>query len=105
MAKLSPTPVFLRSQVVYNNLYYVLCVFFKKKKDGGLYIGSTNDLRRRITEHNGGMVRSTKSRIPFELRYYEAFSCEEDARHREWSLKRDGNALAQLKRRIQKSIQ
>jgi len=29
---------------------------------------------------------------------------EEDARHREWSLKKDGNALAQLKRRITKSI-
>jgi putative endonuclease len=77
----------------------------KSRKDGNLYIGSTNDLRRRLSEHNDGKSRSTKSRTPFELRYYEAFFTEEDARHREWSLKKDGNALAQLKRRIRKSLQ
>ena len=76
----------------------------KSKADKQLYVGSTNDLRRRFEEHNKGQVRSTKSRAPFELRYYEAYFSEEDARHREHSLKKDGNALAQLKRRIMKSI-
>ena len=83
-------------------MFYVYIL--KSKKDKKLYIGSTNDLRRRFEEHNSGMVRSTKARTQFELRYYEAFFLEEDARHREWSLKKDGNALAQLKRRITKSI-
>ena len=77
----------------------------KSKKDGNLYVGSTNDLRRRLAEHNAGEVRSTKSRAPFELRYYEAFFDERDARKREWALKKDGNALAQLKRRIKASLQ
>ena len=76
----------------------------KSKRDHKLYIGSTNDLRRRFAEHNNGLVRSTKSRAPFELRYYEAYFSEEDTRHREHSLKKDGNALAQLKRRIAKTI-
>ena len=87
---------------------YDICMFYvyilKNKLDGKLYVGSTNDLRRRFEEHNKGQVRSTKSRTPFELRYYEAYFSEEDARHREHSLKKDGNALAQLKRRITKSI-
>lgn len=77
----------------------------KSKKDNLLYIGSTNDLRRRLLEHNSGKVQSTMSRRPFELRYYEAFSCESDARGRETSLKKDGRALTQLKKRIEKSLQ
>lgn len=83
-------------------MFYVYIL--KSKVDHHLYIGSTNDLRRRFDEHNKGLVRSTKSRVPLELRYYEAYFLEVDARHRESSLKKDGNTLAQLKCRIAKSI-
>lgn len=76
----------------------------KSKKDDALYIGFTNDLRRRLREHNKGEVESTKRRIPFELRYYEAFHSKEDARKRELSLKKDGKALGQLKKRISESL-
>ncbi len=76
----------------------------KSKKDDNLYIGSTNDLRRRLSEHNSGKIPSTKGRIPFELRYYESFHKEVDARKREFSLKKDGKALGQLKRRISESL-
>ena len=82
------------------NYVYVL----KSQKDNNLYFGSTNDLRRRFAEHNTGKVRSTKSRRPFELRYYEAYFDENDARGREYSLKKDGRALAQLRRRIERSL-
>ncbi len=84
-------------------MYYLYVL--KSAVDDKLYIGSTNDLRRRLLEHNNGKVRSTKARAPFELRYYEAFHIENDARQRESSLKDDGRALAQLKRRISKSLQ
>ena len=84
-------------------MYYVY--FLKSQKDDNLYIGSTNDLRRRLAEHNKGEVPSTKSRAPFELRYYEAFHKRKDARKREASLKKDGKALAQLKRRIEASLE
>ena len=84
-------------------MYYLYIL--KSVKDGLLYIGSTNDLRRRLSEHNTGKVRSTKSRTPFELRYYEAFFSNKNAREREFALKKDGNALAQLKRRISESLQ
>ena len=95
LSDLSPTPVLL-------NMFYIYIL--KSEKDSNLYIGSTNNLSRRLAEHNEGKVRSTKARRPFELRYYEAFYKEEDARHREWSLKKDGNALAQLKRRVKASL-
>lgn len=84
-------------------MYYVYLL--KSESDQKLYIGSTNDLKRRVIEHNTGAVRSTKARIPFTLRYYEAYKIEQDARSREYSLKKDGKALGQLKRRIAKSIE
>jgi len=42
-------------------------------KDGKRYIGSTRDLDRRLTEHNSGLIKSTGSRRPLELLYYEVF--------------------------------
>lgn len=84
-------------------MYYLYIL--KSKKDEQLYVGSTNDLRRRLSEHNSGKVQSTMSRRPFELRYYEAYTSEGDARGREMSLKKDGRALSQLKRRISESLQ
>ncbi len=84
-------------------MFYVYVL--KSLKDDNLYFGSTNDLRRRLREHNDGKSLSTKGRRPFELRYYEAYFDEVDARTREWSLKKDGRALAQLKRRLDKSLQ
>ena len=61
----------------YNNMYYVY--FLKSNKDGGIYIGKTNDLKRRISEHNGGYVSSTKSRRPFILLEYIQCPTEEKA--------------------------
>jgi putative endonuclease len=76
----------------------------KSQRDNNLYLGSTNDLKRRLKEHNKGMVFSTKNRIPFELIYYEAYKSEKDARIREKNLKLRSKALAQLKSRIKESI-
>jgi len=56
-------------------------------KDGRLYVGYTANLRRRLTEHNAGMVPSTKHRIPFKLIYYEACTQQADALRRERYLK------------------
>jgi putative endonuclease len=55
--------------------------------DGNFYTGSTNDLRRRLEEHNNGNVASTAKRKPLKLIYYEACMNEEDARRREKYLK------------------
>ena len=55
----------------------------KSEKDKKRYIGSTNNLKRRISEHNSGKVPSTKGRRPFVLIYKEEFTAEIDARLRE----------------------
>ena len=83
-------------------MYYVYLI--RSQKDKELYIGSSNDLKKRFKEHNDGLVRSTKSRRPFDLIYYEAYKSEKDARHREQSLKLRANALNQLKRRLTGSL-
>jgi len=76
----------------------------KSLKDDKLYIGSTNNLRRRLEEHNSGLNKSTKTRSPFNLIYYEAYTNEEDARHREHNLKLRAKSLCQLLKRIKKSL-
>ena len=83
-------------------MFYVYIL--KSKKDSKLYIGYTNNLQRRIKEHNEGKVKSTKYRRPLILVYYEAYKSEEDAKKREEQLKHFGKAYSQLKRKIKKSI-
>ena len=52
-------------------------------KDDENYIGYTNNLRRRLEEHNLGKNFSTKSRRPLKLNYFEACLNKEDAEQRE----------------------
>ncbi len=77
----------------------------KSLKDSELYIGSTNNLKRRFEEHQNGKSFSTKLRRPFELVYYEAYKSEKDARLREKALKLRGNARRFLKERIKRSLE
>jgi putative endonuclease len=76
----------------------------KSKKDNNLYIGYTNDLRRRIEEHNLGLNQSTRLRKPFKLIYYESYFSKSDAKKREDNLKLRAKALRQLKERIHLSL-
>ena len=55
----------------------------KSLKDGKYYYGSTADLKARLNEHNRGKVRSTKSRTPFIVHYYETFETKSEAAKRE----------------------
>ena len=52
-------------------------------KDGTFYKGVTADLPKRLTTHNSGKVRSTKSRRPWIIHYYEEFDNKTDAIKRE----------------------
>ena len=59
----------------------------RSEKDGGLYIGMTSNVERRMAEHNRGYNRSTKSRAPFTLICCEEFDTRAQARDREKFLK------------------
>ncbi|MBP7966814.1 GIY-YIG nuclease family protein [Candidatus Woesebacteria bacterium] len=71
----------------------------KSKKDGRLYTGYTQDLRKRLSEHNKGFSTYTKGRGPFILIYYEACLLESKARSRELFLK-SGMGKRYLKNRL-----
>lgn len=83
-------------------MFYVY--FIKSLKNGTLYVGFTNDLKRRLSEHNSGLSGYTSRHYPYELVYYEAYKSEGDARKRESNLKLRANALSQLKRRLAESL-
>jgi len=55
----------------------------KSKKDNKLYVGQSNNLRRRIIDHSKGVVLSTKHRRPLELVYYESCLNEKKSIKRE----------------------
>jgi putative endonuclease len=83
-------------------MYYV---YLLKNKTGKIYLGYTNNLRRRLKEHNdrcGG--KYTKNKGPFEVVYYEAYNSINDAKRREDNLKLHKRAYAQLKNRIIDSL-
>lgn len=83
-------------------MFYVYVIKSKIREE--IYTGSTNDLKRRIEEHNSGKELSIKRYKPWKLIYYEAYSSEVDARNREKKLKYHGNAMKELKKRIQQSL-
>ena len=83
-------------------MFYVYVL--RSCKDKKLYIGYTADLRRRLAEHNNGENRATKSRIPLDLVYYEAYASQADAKAREDRLKSSAGANTALKRRLRESL-
>ncbi len=69
-----------------NIMFFVYML--KSEKRVWYYVGSTNDLDRRISEHNSGKVKSTKSFLPFNFVYTKEFLNEHDARLYERRLKK-----------------
>ncbi len=64
-------------------------------KDGKFYTGYTNNLKRRINEHN--------NKKP-DLIYYEAYKDKLDAQKREKKLKQRGQSVRWLKERLKNSL-
>ncbi|OGZ66228.1 MAG: hypothetical protein A3C58_01605 [Candidatus Staskawiczbacteria bacterium RIFCSPHIGHO2_02_FULL_34_10] len=52
-------------------------------KDNRTYVGYTNNLERRLIEHDSGQNKSTKKRIPFKLLFSEKFETSQKAKKRE----------------------
>ncbi len=71
-------------------------------KDNKHYIGSTNDLKRRLDEHNSGKVEATTARRPLRLVSYIAVENEAQSRCLEKYLK-TGSGFSFIKKRILQS--
>ena len=82
-------------------MFYIYVI--KSKKSGRWYTGSTNDLRKRLKQHNEGKSGWTKSGIPWDLIYYEACLNNDDARSREKYLK-TGMGKRYLKNRLRRFL-
>ncbi|MDD5770271.1 MAG: GIY-YIG nuclease family protein [Candidatus Gracilibacteria bacterium] len=67
------------------NITYIL-----KCNDGTFYTGSTNNLEKRLLQHNNNKsgARYTKIRRPVELVYFEEFEILNEARIRENQIKK-----------------
>ena len=66
-------------------MFYVYVL--QSESDFGFYIGFSTDLKRRLSEHARGASFAAKSRGPWKLIYYEAYTEREDAEGREKFLK------------------
>lgn len=74
-------------------------VYVLTNEEGGIYIGCTSDLRKRLAQHTDGRSKATRDK-KWKLAYYEAYCAESDAWTREQRLKDHGQAKRQLKDRI-----
>ncbi|MGQ7719638.1 GIY-YIG nuclease family protein [Melioribacter sp. OK-1-Me] len=54
------------------------------------YVGSTNDIDRRLTEHNSGQSKSTNSGKPWKLVFLKEFTSRSDAINLEIKIKKRG---------------
>ena len=57
-------------------------ILYSRSKDK-TYTGSTDNLKRRLHEHNLGFCKSTKLGKPWQLLYTEEYSSLSEARKRE----------------------
>ena len=66
-------------------MWYVYVLM--SEKNGRFYTGSTNDMSRRLDEHNKGKSVYTRLTRPFRLVYEEQYETRLEARRRERFLK------------------
>ncbi len=72
------------NQIMYF-FYIVRC------SDNSLYCGQTNNLQKRINEHNSDKTKSakyTKIRRPVKPVYFEEYPTLQEAMRREWQIKK-----------------
>ena len=66
-------------------MYFVYILL--SEKDNKRYIGCTENLDRRLSEHNSGLVKSTNNRRPLKLIHFEKYISKSDAMKREKKIK------------------
>ena len=80
-----------------DRMWYVYIL--RSRLYGRLYVGSTNDLKRRLKEHSDGRCVATMHRRPLELEAYIALRSQRTARRLEAYFK-TGSGIATLRKRI-----
>jgi putative endonuclease len=78
-------------------MWYVYVL--RSSKDNNLYVGFTNDLKRRLNEHQSGKNVSTAKRLPITLETYIVVPTKKQAMELERYFK-TGSGSVILKKRI-----
>ncbi len=78
-------------------------VYFLELSNRDIYVGSTDDLRRRFVSHQKGQVLSTKAHLPVSLKSYVAVETEAHSRRLERYFK-SGSGKAFANKRLLKSL-
>ena len=65
-----------------------------------VYYGQTNNLKRRLAQHNNHENISTRNYAPWKVVYFEAYASRKLALDRERQLKHYGQARTALKKRL-----
>ena len=73
-------------------------VYFLELKNGDIYVGSTNDLRRRFAAHQAGQVQATKANLPAVLKSYVAVETALQGRRLEKYFKTGSGKAVAIKR-------
>jgi putative endonuclease len=68
-------------------VFYIYILYSERLNK--FYVGSTNDLTRRLDDHNRGKTSFTKTGMPWALRYAESFGTRQEAVKRELEIKRN----------------
>ena len=76
-------------------MYFVYVLV--SERDRRTYVGFSDNIERRLTQHNAGQVRATKHRRPLKLFHLEEFHTMKEAKERELWWK-SGSGRNQLKK-------
>ncbi len=68
-------------------LYMFTVYIIQSFKNCRYYIGHTANFKERFKKHNNGLVRSTKSFIPWKVVYIENYKTKSEAYRRELEIK------------------
>ena len=77
----------LRENPITPTMAFHLYILFSMSRDR-YYIGHTNNIERRLSEHNSGQTKSTKAGIPREIVYTKEFDSNIEANKVELHLKK-----------------
>ena len=89
-------------KAVYSAFFIFIMAYFvyilQSEKDGKFYIGSSQNVEKRLAFHNAGLQRSTRNRIPFRIVLVETVPSKKEALVREKQIKsyKGGEAFKKL---------
>ena len=75
---------------------YYLYIIKSLSVNNWRYIGISDDVEKRLRQHNSGKTRSTKAYVPFKIIYTENFPDKSSARGREIYLKKSYTAREEI---------